>query len=330
MTFEDLRFLAAGFQPAQLLLTALELGVFDALGAGARSREQLAADLGVDLRATGIACNALVSLGLLEVDDGGYRNAAGAQRFLCSASSEYRGSILRHIHATWEDWGALADTWRSARSLQARKDQQLPSSDAGLRHFILGMENLTRELAPQLAARLPVARCRKILDLGGGPGNYALAFALREPAAEVVHFDLEPTSAVAREFLSGRPGSERITFRAGDFLQTSLGDGYDLVWASQILHQLGEADLQRLLARIGSAMAPGGVLAIHEHFLNADKVSPRSAALFGVHMLAATRGGRTYSFEELEGWLPAAGFGPTERIDYGGASRILLARWGEP
>jgi hypothetical protein len=92
---------------------------------------------------------------------------------------------------------------------------------------------------------------------------------------------------------------------------------------------LGEGDLQRLLARIAGATAPGGVLAIHEHFLDADKVSPRSAALFGVHMLAATRGGRTYSFEEMETWLPPVGFAPTERIDYGGASRILLARRGE-
>jgi SAM-dependent methyltransferase len=326
MTFEDLRLMASGFQPAQLLLTALELGVFDALGEGACGAERLAADLGVDPRATGIACNALVALGVLEADAGGYRNAAVARRFLVSASPEYRGSILRHIHATWEDWGELAETWRSARSLQARRDQQLPSSADGVRNFILGMENLTRELAPQLAERLPVAGRRRILDLGGGPGNYALAFALREPAAEVVHFDLEPTSVVAREFLAGRPGSERVTFRVGDFLSDPLGDGYDLVWASQILHMLGEVDLRRLLARIAGATVAGGVLAIHDHFLNVDQVSPPSAALFGVHMLAATRGGRTYSFEELQAWLPGAGFAPGERLDYGGASRVLLAR----
>ncbi|MDF1555266.1 MAG: class I SAM-dependent methyltransferase [Deferrisomatales bacterium] len=329
MTFDDLRLLASGFQPAKLLLAALELGVFDALGDGARSAEQLAAGLGADPRATGIACNALVALGVLEPHAGGYRNAPVARRFLVSDSPESQVSILRHVHATWEDWGALDQTWRSGRSLGAdREQQQLPSSDAGVRDFILGMENVTRELAPQLAARLPVVGCRKILDLGGGPGNYALAFALREPAAEVVHFDLEATSAVAREFLDGRPGSERVTLRVGDFLHSPLGQGYDLVWASQILHMLGEADLQRLLVRVAAATAPGGLLAVHEHFLDAGKVSPRSAALFGVHMLVATRGGRTYSFEELEAWLPPAGFTPRERIDYGGISRVLLAERG--
>lgn len=326
MTFDDLHRLATGFQPAQLLLTALDLGVFDALGADARSAEHLADELGVDPRATAIACNALVALGALEADPAGYRNAEAARRWLCAASDEDRSSILRHIHATWEDWGALAETWRSGRSLAARKDQHLPSSEEGVRHFILGMENLTRELAPRLAARLPLAACRKILDLGGGPGTYSLAFARQAPTAEVVHFDLAAPSAVARDFLGGRAGSERIVFRVGDFLADPLGNAYDLVWASQILHMLGEADLQRLLAAIGAATATGGVLAIHEHFLNADKLSPPSAALFGVHMLVATQGGRTYSFEELEQWLPAAGFAPGERIDYGGPSRILLAR----
>jgi len=326
MTFEDLRLLASGFQPSKLFLTAVDLGVFESLAGSERSAAELAAAIGAESRATEIACNALVAMGILELGEGGYRNAEVARRFLDPAAPEYRGSFLKHLHATWEDWDALEDTWRTGRAPATRKNQRLPSSMEGVRHFILGMENLTRELAPKLAARLPLVGVTKVLDLGGGPGNYSLAFAQREPAAEVVHFDLPDPSTVARGFVAGKPGAERVVFLEGDFLTSPLGEGYGLVWASQILHALGEVELRRLLERIAAAMVQGGVLAIHDHFLNPDKVSPLPAALFGVHMLAATRGGRTHSFEEMEGWVDGVGFTPEQRIDYGGASRVLLAR----
>jgi len=92
------------------------------------------------------------------------------------------------------------------------------------------------------------------------------------------------------------------------------------------VHMLGEADVARLLARIAGALAPGGLLGVHDQFLDPGKTSPRAAALFGVHMLVATEGGRTYSLEEFEGWLGAAGLAVEGVIDYGGPSRVLLGR----
>ncbi|MBE0616847.1 MAG: methyltransferase domain-containing protein, partial [Proteobacteria bacterium] len=216
--------------------------------------------------------------------------------------------------------------WKTGRPALRRQTQQLPSTDEGLRHFILGMENLTRDLAPLLAEQLPLEGKTRALDLGGGPGNYALAFVQRCPALEAVHFDLAPTSRIAREFLQGKPGAERVAFLEGDFLSASLGEGYDFVWASQVIHMLGEGQVQELLRRISAALVPGGLLAIHDHFLEPDRTRPPSAALFAVHMLVATEGGRTYSFEEVGEWLREVGIEPTDRLDYGGAARVLLGR----
>ncbi len=325
MEFEDLRLMATGFQPAKLLLVALDAGVFDLLAHGPRTGAEVAQSFGLDSRATEIALNALVGLGLLVKEEDRYRNAEGAGRFLSRGSPEYRGEILRHIHNTWEDWAALAQTWRDGKPEGTRRARQMPSTPEGTRHFILGMEDMTRDVAPRLADRLPLAGRSRLLDLGGGPGNYALAFATRWPDLRVVHFDLPATSAIAREFAAGKPGSDRVEFREGDFLSSELGEGYDFVWASQIIHMLGEAEVQTLLSRVAQTLGPGGVLAIHDHFLDAGGTHPPSASLFGVHMLAVTERGRTFTFEEVEDWLRAAGLEPGERVEYGGPARILLA-----
>lgn len=326
MTFEDLRAMAAGFQPAKLLLEALDVGVFDLLEHGELEAAQVAQRFGLDSRATRLVLDALVGQGLLDLGEAGYRNAEPARRFLCRGSPEYRGEILRHLHNTWEDWNELGQTWKTGRPALRRKTQHLPSTPEATRHFILGMENLTRDLAPRLAERLPLEGCARLLDVGGGPGNYCLAFVQRWPGLEAVHFDLAPTSRIAREFLMDKPGAERISFLEGDFLTSPLGEGYDFVWASQILHMLGEEEVQALLGRVAAALLPGGAVAVHDHFLEPDRTRPPPASLFGVHMLVATERGRTYSFEEVEEWMRAAGIEPQERVDYGGPARVLLGK----
>lgn len=326
MTFDDLRTLAAGFQPAQLLLTALRVGVFEALAGGPRSAEALGASLGLDVRATEVASNALVALGLLQLTPSGYVNDEPAARFLVPGSPEYRGEILRHLHAGWEDWTELESTWRTGVPALRRKRQPLPSTSEGLRSFILGMENVTRDVAPLLAGRLPLEGCRRALDLGGGPGNYALAFVRRWPGLEVVHFDLPETSAIAQEFVAGKDGAERISFLQGDFLADPFGEGYDFAWLSQVIHMLREDQVRELFGRVGRSLSPGGLLAVHDQFLEPSKTAPRAAALFGVHMVVVTDGGRAYSLEETSRWLADAGLACEPCLDYGGPSRVALAR----
>jgi len=327
MDFDRLRDLAAGFQPAKLLLVALDLGVFEALADGPLVASELAGRIGADPRATEICANALVGMGLLTHGERGYGLAAPAARWLVRTSPEYRGEILRHIHNTWERWAGLETTWREGRPA-IRRESSSPSDadETARRHFILGMENVTREVAPRIAELLPLEGARSLLDLGAGPGNYCLAFASRWPGLRVFHFDLPGPSRIAREFVAGKPGADRITFLEGSFLEDPLGGPYDVVWASQIIHMLGEDEVRRLLARIGEVLAPAGLLAIHDHFLDPGRTGPPFAALFGVHMLVSTERGRTYALDEVEAWGREAGFAPDGRIEYGRGPRILLLR----
>lgn len=322
--FEDLRRLAAGFQPAKLFITALELGFFDALKDGGQGAASLAAKTGTHPRAAAIVANALVSLGLIEKTDGTYVNSEAAARWLVKGAPEYRGSVISHLGNTWEDWTDLSETVKNGTAECRRKKGDVPADPGHLESFIMGMENITRDIAPVIAGKLPLDGRKAILDVGGGPGNYCLAFARRAPTARVVHFDLPGPGHVAKKFVSRQPEGHRIEFVSGNFHMDPLGGGFDFVWLSQVIHMMGEKDVEKLIRKAAGALIPGGLLAIHDHFLNDDMTSPVQAAVFGVHMLAATEGGRTYSLSETEKFMEGAGLRPAGRIDYGGPARITL------
>ena len=67
------------------------------------------------------------------------------------------------------------------------------------------------------------------------------------------------------------------------------------------------------------------MVGIHDFVLNKDKVSPPFAAIFGVHMLAVTEKGRTYTYEEISRWLKNAGFKDIEVMDVSEVTKLIRA-----
>jgi SAM-dependent methyltransferase len=169
--------------------------------------------------------------------------------------------------------------------------------------------------APVVAAGLDLARLcgrapRTLLDLGSGPGTYAVEFCRRWADLRATCFDLAETVAIAREVVAedAPPAiAGRVGFRAGDFHRDDLGGPYDVAWVSHVVHGHREESLAPLLARIAGALAPGGVLAIHDFILDDTRTAPRFAALFALNMLVMSDRGRTYSLAEIRALLASAG-----------------------
>lgn len=303
--FRDLMRLVHGFEVAKILLVANDLDLFRQLNRE-RGAKDVAGELGVDARALELLMNALTALGLLEKSGEGFRNAPVAAAYL--AGDSYRGHIFKHIHHCWESWNDLAGVVRRGGPDLVRESVILHDQEAWNRDFIRGMDDVTRELAPQVVAQLELAGARRLLDLGGGPGTYARAFLTTHPQlAEVTIFDLPLALAVARERLKGFERGADVQLVAGDFHKDPLGSSFDAIWISQVLHSQAEADCRRLLARAVQSLAPGGRLFVHEFLLDDSRAQPLTAALFAVHMLVMTAGGRAYGGDEVAGWMQEAG-----------------------
>jgi cyclopropane fatty-acyl-phospholipid synthase-like methyltransferase len=178
----------------------------------------------------------------------------------------------------------------------------------------MGMFNMAMSLAPRMAEAVDLSSCSQLLDLGGGPGTYAIHFCLKNPGLKASVFDLPTTRPFAEQTISRFNLGDRITFTPGDYHTDAITGRYDAAWLSHILHAEGPEACQNIIRKAVSALEPGGRIIIHEFILNDTRDGPLFPALFSLNMLLGTESGRAYSAAELVGMLAAAGVWDIRRI----------------
>ncbi|MDQ3378227.1 MAG: class I SAM-dependent methyltransferase, partial [Actinomycetota bacterium] len=157
----------------------------------------------------------------------------------------------------------------------------------------------------------------RILDVGGGPGTNAEAFAAG--GARVTVFDRPEVVELMRETLS----ASGIWTEAGD-MNEGLPEGpFDAVYFGNTSHMYGPEENRVLFARMRRSLAPGGLLVVREFVRGLGE----DAALFAANMLVLTPRGGTYTAEEYERWLLEAGYGAIEYEPVAGrSSHLIFAR----
>jgi len=334
--------MAAGFQEAQVVLTAARLGVVEVLEAagGPLGVDELAERLGADHRGVRILCDALSSLGILErraADDGGvrYRPTPDAREALLPEAPRSKLAMLLHRARLYERWAKLADAVVTGAPVP--DDAIDPRLDSSARSFAHAMADVARDSAIKTADALERAGAldgvRTLLDVGGGPGHYAVELARRLPGARATVLDRAETLVVTRETIAAAGLDGRVTTRPGDAYQDDLADGrsggegpYDLIFTSNMVHIYPPEANRRLVQSAADALAPGGRLALKDFLLDPDRTGPPGAALFAVNMLVSTEGGDCYTLEEVADWCRGAGLVPEEPVRITEKSRIALAR----
>jgi ubiquinone/menaquinone biosynthesis C-methylase UbiE len=287
----------SNFQSSRVLITANNYRVFDYL-AGQRTAGKIAAALGTDRRATELLLDALAGLDLLKKQNNTYRNTVMASRFLVSESPYYQGEIIKHIGSLWDRWSDLDRIIKTGIPSQRSRNHSA---------FILGMHNISVLKAEEVVCHIGLKGVKKALDLGGGPGTYAIEMA--HEGVNMTLFDLPETIRIARKVVSGSKAKKKnISFVSGDFLKDDIGNGYDLILVSQILHMFSEKVNEKLLKKCRRALNDNGRIVVQDFLINEARTSPVWSALFAINMLVSTKGGRTYSPDQIKGWFLKAGF----------------------
>jgi predicted O-methyltransferase YrrM len=325
LKFADLMLTMRSFQESRVLLTALELDLFTAVGDGAPA-ETVAARLATDVRATASLLNALVAIGALTKQDGVFYNTGETARYLAASSPDCARAGLMHIVHLWETWSTLSECVRTGTaSAEPVNEARRPE---WTRAFIAMMDQRARGEAGQLARAAGAAGARRMLDVGGGSGVYSIAFARAYSELHADVFDLPPVVELTREYIRTAGLAERIGTRSGDMRTDELGSGYDLLLVSAICHMFGPEENQELFARCYRALAPGGRLLVRDFILDPDQTSPRQAALFALNMLVGTKAGSTYTEAQYAEWLRGAGFSRVERLKPPEIN--LMVAWRDP
>jgi len=295
---DDLMEIAHGYQRSMTLFAALSLGVFAILEKGDADAREVARRARADPERLAVLLDALAAMGLLVKRRGRYANGPVAARALVPGPGSKIQILLHHLDC-WRDWTRLPRRIRRGRPVAPPGNWR--------ERFIRGMDENARARAEAAARRFPLRPGEHLLDLGGGPGTYAAAWARRYPGARVTLFDLPATLRVTRRILAERGERGLVRLLAGDVLADPLGGPYDLVWISQLLHAFPPASCVAILARVRAALAPGGRAAVQEFLLRDDRTSPPGPALFSVHMAAVTEGGRAYTAREIARMMREAG-----------------------
>jgi len=323
-TPKDLLTTASACGEAITLQTAVKLDVFSGIEAGAAHPDTLARELAADARALTMLCNALAAMGLLKKEGELFRNTEPARQYLVKSSPDYIGYIIIHFYYTVASW------WQLPKAIQtgAQISSFFEKTDDERESFLLGMHNLASALAPKIAGMLDLGSAGTLLDLGGGPGTYAVNFCLKNPDLQACVFDLPESRLYANRTIALAGLSDRITFIPGNYDTEDIPGAYDVVWLSQILHSEGPDACQKLISKAAAALNPGGAMYIHDFILNTDMAGPAFPAVFSLNMLVATQAGQSYSEEQLRNMLAQAGIKHIHRLDFTGPndSAIICGR----
>ncbi len=319
--FETLIQLAQKFWEAKPFLVACELNIFTLLSSKVSTAPELAVKLGLDPGALEIMLDALAALDVLSKEEGRYRNTEVAETYLVCGRKGYRGNIIKHLDECWDDWSHLKQRLGDRQTASAENKPEVSPEEHV--NYIWGMDDVGRERSREVLEKLDFSQVRNMLDLGGGAATYSIAIADAYPKLRATVFDLPQTLKVARENIRKHGLDDRISTKAGDFYIDVPGEGYDLVWISQVFHGQGENGCRLIIEKVYNSLKPGGRVVIHDFPISEDRTSPLRSALFALHMLAVTPQGRVYTPQEIMSLLLEAGF-RRPRVVSGNARMMLI------
>lgn len=312
--------IVGGFHHAQIVITAVRANVFAQLEKPAAPAD-VASALDWSERGVRMLLDGLVAVGLVERDGPNYRNTAAASACLIPGAPHDQTHIIAHKAAGWDNWGRLEEAVRTGAAIPRESPKRSPED---LRAFILGMADIGRMSAEMMLAAIDIAPYRRMLDIGGGPGTYSIAFVKAQPDMRATVIDLPEVLPIGREQAEIAGVSDKVTFVEGDLTTDDFGGPFDLILLSNIIHSSDAPTNQDVVRRAHAALAPGGMLIVKDFLLDSGRVGPAYGLIFALQMLLHTAAGDTYTIDDVAAWTDAAGFPPGRLVDLTPQSRLWI------
>lgn len=304
------------YQRSAALKAAIELDLFTSVAAGPRTSEEIAASLNASARGTRMLCDYLVVAGFLTKDGHHYLPTAEASLFLNRNSPAYFGSVAHFLldHRLIAPYLNLAEIVRTGRT--TLPDQGTVSHDNPLwTDFARDMAPMIQPAASEIAELVAAEGELRILDVASGHGLFGIMIAQRNPSAHITALDWQNVLEVATENAEKFGVSARHSTLPGDAFETKFGGPYDLILVTNFFHHFDPPTCEKLMRKIETALVPGGRCVTLDFVPNEDRVSPPSAAGFGLMMLGTTPAGDVYTFNEYDTMFRNAGFSASQRVD---------------
>ncbi len=310
---EGLFSILRGYEQYRLLTAAFDLGVFAALRQPTKARD-LGAQLSTDPALTERMLNCLAAIGLVRKEREAYVNSGLAATYLDPESPFAIPNLIALIRKSEPLWNTVGERLKGTMTGSGGRVEGVFDASFTLAMAEGALRGGLQRTLQVMADRSEFQRARSLLDLGGGHGLYAIAFAKANRRLQITFFDLPPVVEVARQFVSRFQAGDRVTLRKGNFLTDEIGSGYDIVFASDALYRPPD-QLEPLLGKIRAALNPGGAFITKHWAMAPDRTGPRTTVLWEFRLALTGHGLRVYDNDEYAALLERCGFGPVEVVD---------------
>jgi len=338
--FERTLFLTLNLGPAPVLdiwaavayrvvLAAVRLGVFEALAEGPLTAPALAARMRTETAATAMVLEALESVGYVRRQGETYANTPMTSRWMVGPGN-FGAGFKFWGHNLLELMDNLEETIRAGHAGLNLYDWIEDQPEAA-RDFQEWMVAIAGFAAAEIVKRAPLPpTARRLLDIGGGHGRYAIAYCERYPELAATIFDSPRALESAKASVDESGMASRVTLQPGSFLTDDLGSGYDAALLFNIVHGFSDEQNRAMVGKAAQALASGGVLILAEQFAGRASTPTANAtkALLGLgyrHLL----GGGLPAYADAVRWMEAAGLREVRRVDsplLPGTSLVLARR----
>ena len=319
-----------GLYAADLLIVGLHLDFFSWLAANPSTKAQICAAHGFVDRPADVLLTLFSAMGFLHHSGDVFRLTDTGREHLVKDSPWYLGPYYPTL-ADRPIAGDLLKVLRTGKPAnwgthQAGKDwHKSMESEEFAASFTAAMDCRGLYLAQSLAASIDVRRHHHLLDIGGGSGIYACVLAAHNSHLRATVLDKPPVDRIASAAIAKRGVADRVSVVGRDMLVDPLPAGPDVHLFSNVLHDWDTPVIEELLRKSFDALPAGGLVVVHEAFLNTEKTGPLHVAEYSVLLMHASEG-RCYSVAEMEGYLSAAGFSSCAYMSGAAARGIMTAR----
>jgi tRNA A58 N-methylase Trm61 len=314
LDLDDFQRLLWGFASHRVITVAGRTGILRLLADRAVTANEAASALDLDPLATGKVLRVLSALGVADAEGDRYHAASKLAPHFTPGDHDVV-PFLEHSHAMYERWGETLEPWLRGEDWPVA--ERTPEEIA---RFGAAMRAMGAQIARRVAEALDLRGVARILDVGGGWGQFSKALCDVNPQVSAVVLDRPEVVEKGREELTGSGFEGRIEFVGGDYLETGYGSGFDLVLLANILHQESAARAEELVHRAAGALAPEGRVVVVDFAIDDERRNHLLGALFAINMRSF---GDTWTEPRIRDWMERAGLGTLSRTDLGPDRWIL-------
>lgn len=301
----------SGFWVSRAVYIIAKLGIPDLLRDGARTVEELASATETHAPSLFRVLRALVSVGVLTSDEGGFGLTPISELLVTDAKGSVRWFTVSELGE--EHYPAWGNLMHSVKTGEIAFDNLFGMDVWAYLHknpdaavvFNDSMSSLTTATNEAITSVYDFSGFRKVVDIGGGHGALITSILKRNPEATGVLFDSPEVVSGARSKIQAAGLAERCEVAEGNFFQAvpAGGDAYILKW---IIHDWNDEQSIAILKNIRKQIPANGKLILVDSVVP-DTPEPHFSKFIDLNMLVMT-GGKERTASEFKTLLAAAGF----------------------